>query len=232
MYSDAGHGWLKVPNALLYELMLGDKISGFSYMNATHSFLEEDCDYGEFAKAYKKAFHKSFKIKEVYSSQSKIRDYSSFNPELLKPETRRAEFWAVVSYGDVDKFKKIYYKKEGRKQAKYFFTSPLDHHNTEAFLFAKSEQLPDVIKYVVNEGSYICEHCHNHENFTRKAKVVENWFLDNMGIMESVIDTDIVDDGSEPVLCFECDATASHKPYGHLFFQSGVSVGDRAELHC
>lgn len=46
--SDPGHGWLRVPNSLIRELRLGDKISAFSYEDERYSYLEEDCDAPKF----------------------------------------------------------------------------------------------------------------------------------------------------------------------------------------
>ena len=48
---DAGHGWLEVPKREIEELNLQDKISGCSYINGDFIYLEEDCDFGVFAKA-------------------------------------------------------------------------------------------------------------------------------------------------------------------------------------
>jgi len=47
--SDAGHGWLSVANKDIAILKLED-VSSCSYMNATRSYLEEDCDAGIFFK--------------------------------------------------------------------------------------------------------------------------------------------------------------------------------------
>jgi hypothetical protein len=43
-YTDPGHGWVEVPRALLHELGIADKITGYSYQRGEDVFLEEDCD--------------------------------------------------------------------------------------------------------------------------------------------------------------------------------------------
>lgn len=50
-FNDPGHGWLQVRKAELVELGIADKISSYSYMNATFAYLEEDCDAGVFLRA-------------------------------------------------------------------------------------------------------------------------------------------------------------------------------------
>jgi hypothetical protein len=40
-----GHGYLRVPLSDLEFLDIENQITPFSYKNATHAFLEEDCDY-------------------------------------------------------------------------------------------------------------------------------------------------------------------------------------------
>ena len=53
-YSDAGHGWLRVPKKELVELKIADKISEYSYINGASIYLEEDSDLTIFMEAYKK----------------------------------------------------------------------------------------------------------------------------------------------------------------------------------
>ena len=54
-YTDPGHGWVEVPRALLHELGIADKITGYSYQRGEDVFLEEDCDLSTFARAMEKA---------------------------------------------------------------------------------------------------------------------------------------------------------------------------------
>ena len=74
---DPGHGWLVVPEAELKKLNIADKISGFSYRNAGKAYLEEDSDFGVFAKA-KEAAGETFKLEEVYQENTPIRNYPRF----------------------------------------------------------------------------------------------------------------------------------------------------------
>ena len=50
-FNDPGHGWLKVPRALLEKLGIVDKISGFSFEHGDHIYLEEDDDMSTFLDA-------------------------------------------------------------------------------------------------------------------------------------------------------------------------------------
>jgi len=74
---DPGHGWLEVPEAELTRLNIADKISGFPYRNGGNAYLEEDSDFGVFAKA-KEAAGETFKIEEVYQENTPIRNYPRF----------------------------------------------------------------------------------------------------------------------------------------------------------
>lgn len=78
VYADPGHAWLKVSKALLKELGIASKISGYSYMRGTDAYLEEDSDMGIFLDAYRKAFGHNPKFNEKYSDRSRIRSYDSY----------------------------------------------------------------------------------------------------------------------------------------------------------
>lgn len=84
MYTDPGHGWLKVPVKLIAELGIKDSITGYSHMSLTHVYLEEDKDAGTFIKAFEANGNK-VSIKESYSSKSRIREYAQYNPAFVKP---------------------------------------------------------------------------------------------------------------------------------------------------
>jgi len=78
-FSDAGHGWLKVPKKLLAELNIADKISRYSYQRGDNAYLEEDCDAGRLISALKVLGH-TVSYKECYSNgQSSIRRYSQYS---------------------------------------------------------------------------------------------------------------------------------------------------------
>ena len=80
-YSDAGHGWLKVPKALILELGIADKISHFSYERSDSVYLEEDCDFSLFAEAYSP--NERLRLTEVNSDRSRVRTYRPYYPACL-----------------------------------------------------------------------------------------------------------------------------------------------------
>jgi len=50
---DAGHGWMKVPRAIVRAIGLTESdFSAYSYADADHLYLEEDCDAPAFAQAF------------------------------------------------------------------------------------------------------------------------------------------------------------------------------------
>jgi hypothetical protein len=79
-YEDPGHGWLRVPKALLDKLGITNKISGFSYMRGDWAYLEEDCDYAVFAVAMRDSGNPDFKVREHVARHqySRIRNYERY----------------------------------------------------------------------------------------------------------------------------------------------------------
>jgi len=78
MYSDPGHGWIKVKKSLLIKLGIADKISTYSYMRKDDAYLEEDRDASLLISALK-AKGKTFEYKESVSNKSsKIRSYDYY----------------------------------------------------------------------------------------------------------------------------------------------------------
>jgi hypothetical protein len=78
-YSDAGHGWLRVPRNWLYLLKVGHRISSWSYEGGDWVYLEEDCDFPLFLKEYREVIKEDPNI--VYSKsvdRARIRGYSRF----------------------------------------------------------------------------------------------------------------------------------------------------------
>lgn len=73
-FSDAGHGWLKVPRKLLSENTLC-KISGYSYQSKDYVYLEEDRDCQI---AINQLGRDNIKIIDHYSNHSRIRNYDLF----------------------------------------------------------------------------------------------------------------------------------------------------------
>jgi hypothetical protein len=85
-YSDAGHGWLKVPVVELIKLDLCQKITGCSYLSPSGkwAYLEEDCDLTTFLLAIdgNSTEWMQANTKTKYSTRSSIRGYRPFNRGL------------------------------------------------------------------------------------------------------------------------------------------------------
>jgi hypothetical protein len=81
--TDPGHGWLSVPYSDLEELGLVDKISPYSYMNASRVFLEEDGDMSMFLEAAARAGWK-IEHKTTYSNRASCRSYGNYNPRWVR----------------------------------------------------------------------------------------------------------------------------------------------------
>ena len=79
MYSDSGHGWLKVKIDLLQKMGITDKITYYSYEKGEYAYLEEDSDLSTFYHDYEDKFGVKIKFREHYSECSKIRRYPSYN---------------------------------------------------------------------------------------------------------------------------------------------------------
>lgn len=78
IYSDPGHGWMKVPKAMLVQLGIASKITKYSYMRGDHAFLEEDQDLTTFVKAAE-AHGITVKYREhIANKQSRIRNYEPY----------------------------------------------------------------------------------------------------------------------------------------------------------
>ena len=92
-HTDPGHGWLKVPFAMVYLLGIGHIISRYSYMSRDCQtfYLEEDRDAGLFVDA----FHKMYGAKPEmergsYSNgQSFVRNLTPYNWDTVLIETAR-----------------------------------------------------------------------------------------------------------------------------------------------
>ena len=78
-HSDAGHGWLEVPESLLKELGIAKQISRLSYQKGNKVYIEEDGDYMTFKKAYEEKYG-SLPINELPQKDdySPIRDYQPY----------------------------------------------------------------------------------------------------------------------------------------------------------
>jgi len=83
-YSDAGHGWLKVPMVEVISLGIAGRLSTYSYQHNGNVFLEEDCDMGIFVLAKTNIENVSHwckdNIKDVYQEHTPIRGYPHYQP--------------------------------------------------------------------------------------------------------------------------------------------------------
>jgi hypothetical protein len=77
LYSDPGHGWLRVGVGSVYAVGLTPaSFSKFSYHRGPWLYLEEDCDASLFVKAYMDRHNRPPVVKEHHSnSHSVIRNY-------------------------------------------------------------------------------------------------------------------------------------------------------------
>lgn len=81
--SDPGHGWLKVPHALLAELGIADKISTYSYSRDAFAYLEEDLDASTFIAAMKAAGREiKFRERNCAHVYSRVRHYATYRPQV------------------------------------------------------------------------------------------------------------------------------------------------------
>lgn len=80
-YADDSHGWLKVSYAELIDLGIAIDITYYSYTaegaNGKVAYLEEDCDFGTFARAKKELYCRSHRTK----GSSVIRSYDMYEAD-------------------------------------------------------------------------------------------------------------------------------------------------------
>lgn len=78
---DPGHGWVKVPLALIRELGIADKITRYSYWYAGHAYLEEDNDTCTFMNAYHARFGFDPKLRDRIARErrSRVRGYLPYD---------------------------------------------------------------------------------------------------------------------------------------------------------
>ena len=82
LFSDPGHGWLRMPINHIKLLNIADKISQYSRIRGRYAFIEEDSDADRFFAALKDAGHVAGKMRHTVSNKlSKIRKYPRFSPE-------------------------------------------------------------------------------------------------------------------------------------------------------
>ena len=83
LYSDPGHGWLRVKMSEIDALGIRDKISTYSYVSkdGRFAYLEEDMDAVTFCEAFRAAYPGvEFRSKEsISNSRSRIRNLPSYS---------------------------------------------------------------------------------------------------------------------------------------------------------
>lgn len=82
VYSDSGHGWVKVKFTDLIKLDIVDKISPYSYARGSNVYLEEDCDAGVLINALRGKGIEPQWIGHHTNKQSKIRSYMHYIPPI------------------------------------------------------------------------------------------------------------------------------------------------------
>ena len=85
LFEDALHAWLSISHKEAIKAGIKDKISGFSYMDNTRIYLEEDRDKWLFLDTLKT----EYRIKSSYKDRSPIRNKAGYNPKMVGyiPET-------------------------------------------------------------------------------------------------------------------------------------------------
>ena len=79
VYTDPGHGWIKISLKHLNKLNLIDKITPFSFINNKHAYLEEDCDASLLIDTLKQNdIHFEFRYNHAHGKSS-IRYYDQYN---------------------------------------------------------------------------------------------------------------------------------------------------------
>lgn len=78
IYSDGGHGWLKVKRIELCELGITTEISHCSFQRGEFVYLEEDGDMAAFVNAQEKRGVKVIYREHFSNKSSKIRNYESY----------------------------------------------------------------------------------------------------------------------------------------------------------
>lgn len=76
--TDSGHGWLKVPREMLFDLGIAKLISSYSYQRGDYVYLEEDCDCSVFFRVMGERGHTIMQRLRHSDKYSRIRNYEHF----------------------------------------------------------------------------------------------------------------------------------------------------------
>lgn len=83
VYTDPGHGWVKVKFSEILKLGIQSDISRYSYARGEYVYLEEDCDLSIFMEALANIGIKPYWIGKHSNKSSKIRSYSSYIAPII-----------------------------------------------------------------------------------------------------------------------------------------------------
>lgn len=87
VYSDPGHAWGKVPERLIIDLEIEQKVSRYSYYRNGFVYLEEDCDLPLFYYEFERKHGQKPLLKWKHGDRSsRIRNYRSYTPDLIGHE--------------------------------------------------------------------------------------------------------------------------------------------------
>lgn len=104
VYNDPGHGWVKVPAALLFELGIAEQITRYSYMLNEFAYLEEDQDASTLFTALKAAGYEIEQRSHYAKNESKIRhSYQPYDVTALRSRVAHGPLKSgdCVEYGSV-----------------------------------------------------------------------------------------------------------------------------------
>jgi Leu/Phe-tRNA-protein transferase len=82
VYTDPGHGWVKVPRKFLVELGIHKQVSHYSYQRGAFAYLEEDADATLFFNTLKTRGILVDQRLHSTDRSSKIRSYASYAPHI------------------------------------------------------------------------------------------------------------------------------------------------------
>lgn len=92
VYTDPGHGWVKVKFSEIMKLGIHEEISSFSYAKGEYVYLEEDTDLSVFVKALMGIGIKPYWISKHTDKSSKIRSYSRYIAPLGLSDNTKSIF--------------------------------------------------------------------------------------------------------------------------------------------
>lgn len=74
---DSGHGWLKVPKAMVEAFGVSGRVSNYSYMDREYAYLEEDCDMPLFLQAVEAQGYR-ISLVDSYHEDDRVRGLSRY----------------------------------------------------------------------------------------------------------------------------------------------------------